>query len=209
MAKDYITSFRTNMSELESMVKQAKKVPMSNLCLVDRDSAIGLIDAVYRDFPKVIAESEGIVQNQTNIMNEARSYADKAMKDARTEAENVTRTARSNAQQQNAQTETQIQERLAQAQQQANALVQDAQERAARILQEAERQARQLISEQEITARANMEAEDLRQNAQEEVNRMYSDFYGHVDQMLLTVDQSLGEQLTEVRMMRQQLNQGV
>ncbi|MEG2357261.1 MAG: hypothetical protein RSC40_09925, partial [Clostridia bacterium] len=58
-------------------------------------------------------------------------------------------------------------------------------------------------------ARANMEAEELKQTVQEEVDKLYSDVYRHIDEVLVQLDRSISEKLTDIRMTRQQIDQSM
>ena len=48
---------------------QAKRVPLSNMCMVDRERILGLANAITTDLPTVFAECEGVVQNQITIIS--------------------------------------------------------------------------------------------------------------------------------------------
>ena len=59
MQQDAISAFRKNLNDLEEIVMQAKRVPLSNMCMVDRERILGLANAITTDLPTVFAECEG------------------------------------------------------------------------------------------------------------------------------------------------------
>ena len=76
MQQDAISAFRKNLNDLEEIVMQAKRVPLSNMCMVDRERILGLANAITTDLPTVFAECEGVVQNQITIISEANERAE-------------------------------------------------------------------------------------------------------------------------------------
>ena len=74
---------------------------------------------------------------------------------------------------------------------------------------DAEAHAKLLVSEQEIVTRARMEVEDIRQSTQEEIEHLYHDVYKHIDDVLVQLDRSISEKLTDIRMTRQQIDQSI
>lgn len=208
MERDAMETFKKKMRDLEEVISKGKRVPFSSLVTVDRESALTIIDDLYHALPGALNEAETLVQNQITIMKEANEYADKTRRAADGEAAKVKADLQARTQQTEAQLQQRAQDVATQANQQAAATVREAQEKAARIVADAESQAEQMVSEQEIVARANLQAEDLRQSTQEEIERLYTDVYGHVDEVLIAVDRALSDKLTEIRMMRQQMNQG-
>ena len=162
MQQDAISAFLKNLNDLEEIVMQAKRVPLSYMCMLDRERILGLANAITTDLPTVFAECEGVVQNQITIISEANERAEQTKQNATMRANQYVTDAKNQAQQMTAQAQQQAQEMLKKAQQQAAGMVREAQEQAANMVKDAENRARQLVSEQEITARANMEAEELR-----------------------------------------------
>ena len=209
MQQDAISAFRKNLNDLEEIVMQAKRVPLSNMCMVDRERILGLANAITTDLPTVFAECEGVVQNQITIISEANERAEQTKQNATMRANQYVTDAKNQAQQMTAQAQQQAQEMLKKAQQQAAGMVREAQEQASNMVKDAENRARQLVSEQEITARANMEAEELRQNTHEEIEKLYNDVYRHIDEVLAQLDRSISEKLTDIRMTRQQIDQSM
>ena len=85
----------------------------------------------------------------------------------------------------------------------------EAEDRVKAMLSEAQAKADQMVSEQEVLTRAQREAENLQQTTQEEVGRLYSDVYHHIDDVLAQLDRSISEKLTDIRLTRQQIDQSM
>ena len=209
MQQDAISSFRKNLNDLAEVSTQAKRVPLSNMCMVERELVKGLVDEITTNLPTVFAECEGVVQNQISIISEANERAEQTKQNATMRANQFVNDAKAQAQQMTAQAQQQAQDMVQKAQQQAAGMVKEAQEQATRLVKDAENRARQLVSEQEITARANMEAEELRQSTQQEIEKLYGDVYHHIDDVLAQRDRSISEKLTDIRMTRQQIDQSM
>ena len=60
MQQDAISAFRKNLNDLEETVVSAKRVPLSNMCMVDRERAL----KHYRDQQKEIARQEAYIAQQ-------------------------------------------------------------------------------------------------------------------------------------------------
>ena len=130
MQQDAISAFRKNLNDLEEIVMQAKRVPLSNMCMVDRERILGLANAITTDLPTVFAECEGVVQNQITIISEANERAEQTKQNATMRANQYVTDAKNQAQQMTAQAQQQAQEMLKKAQQQAAGMVREAQEQA-------------------------------------------------------------------------------
>ena len=167
MQSDDILNFKQNMSELEELILQAKKVPLSAMCMVDKDRMSRILEALTKEMPTVFTQCQGVVDNQMSILKEASDRAEQTKQTATARANQLLNDAQAQAQKTVAAANQQAQDTVNKAGQQANAMLQEAQERAQNMVQDAERRAAQLVSQQEITARANMEAEELKQSTKE------------------------------------------
>ena len=103
MQQDAISAFRKNLNDLEEIVMQAKRVPLSNMCMVDRERILGLANAITTDLPTVFAECEGVVQNQITIISEANERAEQTKQNATMRANQYVTDAKNQAQQMTAQ----------------------------------------------------------------------------------------------------------
>ena len=137
MQQDAISAFRKNLNDLEEIVMQAKRVPLSNMCMVDRERILGLANAITTDLPTVFAECEGVVQNQITIISEANERAEQTKQNATMRANQYVTDAKNQAQQMTAQAQQQAQEMLKKAQQQAAGMVREAQEQASNMVKDA------------------------------------------------------------------------
>ena len=154
MQSDDILNFKQNMSELEELILQAKKVPLSAMCMVDKDRMSRILEALTKEMPTVFTQCQGVVDNQMSILKEASDRAEQTKQTATARANQLLNDAQAQAQKTVAAANQQAQDTVNKAGQQANAMLQEAQERAQNMVQDAERRAAQLVSQQEITARA-------------------------------------------------------
>ena len=141
MQQDAISSFRKNLNDLEETISQAKRVPLSSLCMVERERTLSMLDSVQRDLPSVITECEGVVQNQISILSEANERAEQTKQNAVMRANQLVNDAKNQAQQTTAQAQQQAQEMLQKAQQQATAMLREAQEQTKKMVADAEQRA--------------------------------------------------------------------
>ena len=209
MPTDEIMTYNQNLDELEVLAMQAKRVPLSNMCMVERDKLTTLVSALTTAAPGVFKECKGVVENQLHILKEATDQAEQTKQGALARASQYVGDAQAQAQKTIQAANQQAQEAMAKAQQQATAMVQEAQEQAQNRLKDAEKRSAQLVSQQEVVARANMEAEELRQSTKEEVERLYGDVYHHIDEVLAQLDRTISEKLMDIRVTRQQLDQSM
>ena len=72
MQSDDISTFKQNMSALEELIIRSKRVPLSAMCMVDKDQMVHLLDALTKGMPKVFVECQGVVDHQNSIVGEAR-----------------------------------------------------------------------------------------------------------------------------------------
>ena len=141
MQSDDILNFKQNMSELEELILQAKKVPLSAMCMVDKDRMSRILEALTKEMPTVFTQCQGVVDNQMSILKEASDRAEQTKQTATARANQLLNDAQAQAQKTVAAANQQAQDTVNKAGQQANAMLQEAQERAQNMVQDAERRA--------------------------------------------------------------------
>ena len=206
---DKLNAFRQLLDNLELMLQGGKKVPFTNNCVIDQDRANELVTAIKAELPTVIVECEGIVRNQKAILDEATERANMVKAQATAHATQYYQDAQLRAKEYEAASGKKADEALTTAQQRAAAIMKEAEDRVKAMLSEAQAKADQMVSEQEVLTRAQREAENLQQPTQEEVGRLYSDVYHHIDDVLAQLDRSISEKLTDIRLTRQQIDQSM
>ena len=85
--------------ELDNLLSVGKKVPLSNLCMVDRDRCRQIVREILADMPADITAAEGIIQNQASIISEARDIAEQTKAEANMRANHTISEANNQAQQ--------------------------------------------------------------------------------------------------------------
>ena len=129
MQQDILSTFNQNLKDMQDLVFNAKKVPlMNNLCVVDREQLVKIMDSVLEALPDAFAECETVVQNQISIISEANEMAENTKQEALGKANEMVSEAQQQASQMVAQAQQQANDMLQKAQQQANGMVRDAQE---------------------------------------------------------------------------------
>ncbi len=206
---DNLNLFRQKMDQLTMMIQGAKAIPLTNTCRVDRDEALRAINDIRESLPVVIQECDSVVLHQNSIINVATEKAQSIQADATSWATQYYKDAQNKVEQMQATANRQATDLVNNAQQKAAAMVQEAREQANHLLQEAQAKADQMVSEEEVLLRARNEAETLKQNTQQEVERLYSEVYHHIDDVLAQLDRSISEKLTDIRLTRQQIDQSM
>ena len=211
--------FRYALADLQSLLDNAKNIPLTKMIAVDETSALQLFQALNDNLPDAMKECESVIQNQDQILEEARQEKKKAADltkkaqmdwentqhriqqaeiDLNAQAQQFLDTARTRA----AQQESSI---IAEARNCAAEIVAKAQSQAETILSEAQAKADQLVSEEEITVRATKEAAALRESTQTEMEKLCEDVHRELDDILVQMDRIISEDVTRVRAARQQL----
>jgi len=155
---DDIKIFASKLADLEEMVMQAKRVPLSNMCMVDRERTLGIISDLIHNSPKVFQHCQEIVGQESVILAEANKKAQATMESASKQAGGIVSDARQKANHRMQEAQSQSQDALNKAQMQAAAMIREAQENAQNMVKDAEARAAHMVSQQEIVARATMEA---------------------------------------------------
>ena len=71
------------INELNSLILQGKKVPLSNSEIILKKADLLDIVTIFRDnYPEIVRESEGIVKERESILQQATDYANSIMDDA-------------------------------------------------------------------------------------------------------------------------------
>lgn len=206
---DKLNAFRQLLDSLDMQVQGGKKVPLTNFCTIDQNRVVTLINTIKSELPTVIVQAEGIVNNEKVIIDEANEHAMRIKGQAQALANQYLQDAKQRAAQYEDASAQKANEALSKAQQHAAAITQEAEEQVRAMLAEANAKANQMVSEQEVLTRAKMEAENLQQATQEEVGRLYSDVYSHIDDVLAQLDRTISEKLTDIRLIRQQIDQSM
>ncbi len=141
------------VDELTTVIENARSVPMSGSCMVPRDHLLDLLDDLRESLPEDVQAAGAIVEQRTEILQQAQAEAERLTGRTRGESEQLLSSAR-----------RQREELLGTARRQRDELLSQAQAEAEDILAEAEAEAQRLVAE----GRAHREALVADARAQQE-----------------------------------------
>lgn len=84
------TTAAERLRALRLLVEQAKPVPMSASCLVNRGQVVALVDEALAGLDAELAESRALLADAERTRQEARADAERLLSDARAEAQRLT-----------------------------------------------------------------------------------------------------------------------
>jgi cell division septum initiation protein DivIVA len=162
------------VDELTTVIENARSVPMSASCMVPRDHLLDLLDDLRENLPDEVQQAGAIVEQRTEILQQAQAEAERLTGRTRSESEQVVATARRQREELIGTARRQRDEVLTQAQAQADDLLREAEAEAEAIVAEARALHEQLVAdahEQHAALIAAGEAEHERLLAETEVYR--------------------------------------
>jgi cell division septum initiation protein DivIVA len=162
------------VDELTTVIENARSVPMSSSCMVPRDHLLDLLDDLRENLPDEVQQAGAIVEQRTEILQQAQAEAERLTGRTRSESEQVVATARRQREELIGTARRQRDEVLTQAQEQADDLLRQAEAEAEAIVAEARQLHEQLLADahaQHAELIAAAEAEHERLLAETEVYR--------------------------------------
>ena len=126
------------LEELENSILSGKRVPLSNMVMVDKDRCRQLVEDIRHELPADMTAAASIIQNQNSILAEARSMAEQTKAEANMRANRAVNEANAQAQSTLNGAGQKAQEMMRQAQEQAQSMVTDAKEKAIQMITDAE-----------------------------------------------------------------------
>jgi cell division septum initiation protein DivIVA len=124
------------VDELTTVIENARSLPMSGSCMVPRDHLLDLLDELRESLPEEVQQAGAIVEQRTEILQQAQAEAERLTGRTRSETEQVIGSAR-----------RQRDELIGTARRQRDELITAAQEQADQLLAEAEAEAEALVAE--------------------------------------------------------------
>jgi len=154
------------VDELTTVIENARSVPMSSSCMVPRDHLLDLLDDLRENLPDEVQQAGAIVEQRTEILQQAQAEAERLTGRTRTESEQVVATARRQREELIGTARRQRDEILTEAQAQADDLLAQAEAEAEELLAEARRLRDQLLvdgqaQQDELVAAGQAEHERL------------------------------------------------
>jgi len=145
------------LHDLETLLEEARSMPLSASCLVPREEALALLAQVRETLPESVADAELILRRRDDILSDANRAADLAVLTATEEAQGIVQRAEDRAQE-IAMAGERAQERAA--------------TESARVLADARAQADLMVDSHSIAVAAHDEAARIIADAQERAERL-------------------------------------
>jgi cell division septum initiation protein DivIVA len=217
------------VDELSRVIENARSVPMSGSCMVPRDQLLDLLDDLRENLPDEVHAAGAIVEQRTEILEQAqaeaeqltgrtRDEADRLVAAARRQREEVLGTARRQRDELLARAQAEAEELLAQAESEADRLVAEARAHHEAVLADAEAQQaamlaaaraehERLITETEVYRGAVSRSDELGAQTVAEVTRMRAEVDEYVDTRLADFGSTLERMLRSVEKARETLRE--
>jgi cell division septum initiation protein DivIVA len=212
------------VDELTTVIENARSVPMSGSCMVPRDHLLDLLDDLRESLPNEVQRAGRIVEQRTEILEQAQAEAERLTEETRAESEQLVASARRtrdevlgmarrSRDELVSQAQTEAEEVLTQADAEAERIVADARAAAEALLAEAGQQQadmlasaraehERLVTDTEVYRTAVARADELGAQTVAEVTRMRSEVDEYVDTRLADFGSTLERMLRSVEAAR-------
>jgi cell division septum initiation protein DivIVA len=217
------------VDELTTVIENARSVPMSSSCMVPRDHLLDLLDELRESLPEEVQQAGAIVEQRTEILQQAQAEAERLTGRTRSETEQVIGSARrqrdeliGTARRQRdeliAAAQAEVDALLAEAEAEAEALVADGrrrreqliadgEERYAELVAAGQEEHDRLVTETEVYRGAVSRADELGAQTVAEVARMRAEVDEYVDSRLADFGNTLAHMSRSVDKARDNLRQ--
>jgi cell division septum initiation protein DivIVA len=206
------------VDELTTVIENARSVPMSGSCMVPRDHLLDLLDDLRESLPEDVQAAGAIVEQRTEILQQAQAEAERLTGRTRTETEQLLAAAHRQRDDLLGTARRQRDDLLTRAQAEAEQLLEDAEAEADRLIAEgrAHREAliaeavaehERLITETEVYQGAVSRADELGAQTATDVARMRAEVDQYVDSRLADFGTTLERMLLSVETARSNLRE--
>ena len=206
------------VDELTTVIENARSVPMSGSCMVPRDHLLDLLDDLRESLPEDVQAAGAIVEQRTEILQQAQAEAERLTGRTRGESEQLLSSARRQREELLGTARRQRDELLTRAQAEAEELLADAEAEAERLIEEgrAHRESliaealaehERLITETEVYRGAVSRADELGAQTASDVARMRAEVDQYVDSRLADFGGTLEHMLVSVEKARTALRE--
>ncbi|TKJ32550.1 ATP synthase F0 subunit B [Blastococcus sp. CCUG 61487] len=206
------------VDELTTVIENARSVPMSGSCMVPRDHVLDLLDDLRESLPEDVQAAGAIVEQRTEILQQAQAEAERLTTRTRDDAEQLLVQAEHQRDELLAAARRQREELLARAQAdaeqivvdaeaEAEALVADGGRRREAMIAEAQAEHERLMTETEVYRTAVARADELGAQAHADSARMRGEVDEYVDTRLADFGTTLERMLRSVEKARTTLRE--
>lgn len=206
------------VDELTTVIENARSVPMSSSCMVPRDHVLDLLDDLRESLPEDVQAAGAIVEQRTEILQQAQAEAERLTTQTREEAERLLEagrrqrdellgTARRQRDELIEQAQADAEQLLVEAEAEAEALLADGRRRREAMIAEAQEEHERLITETEVYRTAVDRADELGAQAHTDAARMRAEVDEYVDTRLADFGTALERMLRSVEKARTTLRE--
>jgi cell division septum initiation protein DivIVA len=206
------------VDELTTVIENARSVPMSSSCMVPRDHLLDLLDDLRESLPEDVQAAGAIVEQRTEILQQAQAEAERLtgrtrgeveqlLASARRQREDLLGTARRQRDELLAGAQAEAEELLADAEAEAERLIADGRAHREALIAEAVAEHERLITETEVYQRAVSRADELGAQTATDVARMRAEVDQYVDSRLADFGTTLERMLHSVEKARSTLRE--
>ena len=217
------------VDELTTVIENARSVPMSGSCMVPRDHLLDLLDDLRESLPEDVQAAGAIVEQRTEILQQAQAEAerltgrtrgesellltsarrqrDELLGTARRQRDDLLTQAQADAEDILAEAEVEARRLVAEAVAHREAVLADAQAQHAEIVAAAHAEHERLVTETEVYRGAVARADELGAQTAGEVARMRAEVDEYVDTRLADFGNTLAHMVRSVDQARANLRQ--
>jgi cell division septum initiation protein DivIVA len=206
------------VDELTTVIENARSVPMSGSCMVPRDHLLDLLDDLRESLPEDVQAAGAIVEQRTEILQQAQAEAERLTGRTRSETEQLLAaahrqrddllgTARRQRDDLLARAQAQAEELLADAEAEGDRLIADGRARREALIAEAVAEHERLITETEVYRGAVSRSDELGAQTATDVARMRAEVDQYVDSRLADFGTTLERMLHSVETARSHLRE--
>jgi len=206
------------VDELTTVIENARSVPMSGSCMVPRDHLLDLLDDLRESLPEDVQAAGAIVEQRTEILQQAQAEAERLTGRTRTETDQLLAsahrqrddllgTARRQRDELLARAQAEAEQLLADAEVEADQLIADGRARREALIAEAVAEHERLITETEVYRGAVARSDELGAQTAADVARMRAEVDQYVDTRLADFGTTLERMLHSVETARTNLRE--
>jgi cell division septum initiation protein DivIVA len=209
MTTEVVYRLYETVDELSTVIENARSVPMSGSCMVPRDHLLDLLDDLRESLPEDVRAAGAIVEQRTEILQQAQAEAERLTGQTRADAEQLLANARRQRDQMLARAQAEADEIIAEAEAEAErlvaegrrhreALIADGQGQQSQLVAAAHADHERLITETEVYRGAVARADELGAQTAADVARMRAEVDEYVDTRLAEFGGTLERMLRSV-----------
>lgn len=191
--------------ELTLLIKNAKRIPLTDTAMVNQTTAIDLVKRVISSYDPALEVAQKVLDNEEHIIVDAQHKADEALQQAQAQSQGMVNEANNYAQSSKQSADNYMAQMRKAAEDEANAVLADAQARAHNMVEDAKARADVLVSKTTVLARAEAQAQEILENANQHAQALRAQTAQELDSLLGHIDGTVASQLNELRLIRQNL----